>query len=278
VFARRVLAAAALASLGFACEDGLGECDLPAAQEVVYSRSNLVATKGQALVHDSCGQGAFCHSAAASGSARRGVPASLNFDMLPRATGLKRVLELREEVWSTVHDGTMPPRGFAVGDSDWSFEVARPDGETRLSALSTRAGKAALRNWLACGAPVVVETGVPEWAHPAGPVTSSWNDLHSSLMVPKCATSNCHDARGARAAGNLDLSNLCEARSALLKSGTCGEKRVVPGDASSLLIDKVTNTAPECGTRMPPAGGVTAQEIEALRSWVTQGATAADCP
>jgi len=56
------LLGAALTS-GCGGED-LGECDLAAAEEMVFSQQGLVATKGQALLHDTCGNGAFCHSSA----------------------------------------------------------------------------------------------------------------------------------------------------------------------------------------------------------------------
>jgi hypothetical protein len=198
--------------------------------------------------------------------------------MLPRASGLRKVLRHREEIWDTVHEGTMPPKGFAVGDGDWAFSVERAEGGSRLPALSTETGKAALRNWLACGAPVVVDTSVPGWARPSGGGGASWDDLHSDVIVPRCAFSGCHDTRGATLAGDLDLSDLCGARRALFETGPCGERRVIAGDASSLLVDKIASAEPRCGDPMPPpAGGLSEQEVTSLRAWVVDGALAEGC-
>src|SRR5262245_9469957 len=65
------------------CSSDLGDCHEQAAREIVYSSSGMVATKGQALLHDSCGQGVLCHASAAKGAARKGASKDLNFDMLP---------------------------------------------------------------------------------------------------------------------------------------------------------------------------------------------------
>lgn len=275
----RLSLAAALAVLAFGCENELGKCDQEAANELVYGRGNLVATKGQALMHDSCGQGAFCHSAAAEGKVRQGAPGSLNFDMLPRASGLPDVLDQRDEIWESVLNGSMPPKEFVTGDGDWTFSVKRSADEPRLPPLSTDAGKAVLRNWLACGAPIVVDTSVPSWARPASAGGSAtWADLHSELIAPRCALSGCHDKRSASSAGDLDLSERCAARRALLATGPCGEPRLKPGDVTSFLVDKIESAAPRCGTRMPPSGAFSAAEAASVRAWIMAGAVAEDCP
>jgi hypothetical protein len=203
----------------------------------------------------------------------------LNFDMLPRPSGLARVLDLRDGIWSSIEDGLMPPKGFTVSDGDWTFSVFRSDDEPRLPSLSTTEGKAALRNWLACGAPVVTDTHVPEWASPGGGTgDGSWQDLYGRLIGPRCATAGCHDARGAALSGMLDLSQACTAHRALLQSGACGEPRVKPGDASSLLVDKIESETPRCGARMPPSGSFSEAEAASVRTWVMSGALAPECP
>jgi hypothetical protein len=246
----RLFSATILTVFVSGCGSELGKCEEPAAKELVYGRGNLVATKGQALIHDSCGQGAFCHSSAAKRSARQGAPATLDFDMVPRAIGLANVLRNRELIWDSIVDRTMPPKGYAVGDSDWSFSITRGKDEARLPAIHTDEGKAIVRNWLACGAPIVTDTGVPSWVQAGGGLgDGSWSDLHRNLIAPRCAISGCHDARGASLSGNLDLTESCASRAALLKTGTCGQVRVKPGDASSFLIDKIESTTPRCGSR-----------------------------
>jgi hypothetical protein len=447
-FAALCSLAAMSAGVG-ACDEDLGACDEAAANELVYGRSGLVATKGQALTHDSCGQGSTCHSSAAKGESKHGVPADLLFDMLPRPTGVNRILSQRDNMWDSVTSGQMPPKEYAVGDGDWRFDVDRL-GMEKLPALSTDEGKGILRNWLACGAPVVVDTKIPSWSTKPAPVAATpssewtglhqdlrlhcsngschngspsqatppgwltlpegnarpaqtdagaalssgqisvpfgagecevyrwlmygrdvcqqrlvvgsdpsasglvdklenatplcgapmppaepmeasdkasraiamqaltkrikdwigqgalapqcgewsdlapraddvsggqapqapdWAQLHSQIIGPRCANAGCHDAAGAKLSGKLDLTEACAARRALLEdSGDCGGVRVVPGDTSSMLIDKVASEKPRCKTRMPPGAPLSAQDIKQLRDWVQAGALAADCP
>jgi hypothetical protein len=83
-----------------ACSGGeLDECEADAARELVYGRSGTVATKGQALAHDSCGNGSFCHSQGATGNLRHGAPRGMNFDMIPSPIGLEDILKHRERSW-----------------------------------------------------------------------------------------------------------------------------------------------------------------------------------
>ena len=158
---------AACAVVLAACGDGLGECQELAAAELVFGRHASVATKGQALTHDSCGAGAFCHSVNATGAERFGAPAGMNFDMMPAPTGWLDLFGLRSKAWDLVKNDHMPPGEIGhdkVGDGAWIFDFGRRDGFPQLPPLSTKAGKAAFRNWLACGAPVVKHARLPEWS------------------------------------------------------------------------------------------------------------------
>jgi hypothetical protein len=261
--------------------EDLGECDEAAAEQVVYSAAGLAATKGQALMHDSCGNGAFCHSSAASGSQRWGAPSQLNFDMMP-PRGWPAVIERREEIWSSVTGGQMPPAGRGhdvLGDGQWSFGLG-DDGADTLPAITTREGKAALRNWLACGAPVVGNTRVPIWALPprdagiAG--ETDWSTVFEQVVRPTCVP-GCHSAASA---GGLVMVDECEAYEQLLASATCGDApRLVPGNESSFLLDKIVNERPACGQRMPPppAPALSRDAVESITAWVAAGAPAQNC-
>lgn len=404
----------ALSAIGLsACESELGKCDEPAARELVYGRSGLVATKGQALMHDSCGQAAFCHSSNARGAARHGAPAKLDFDVLPAPRDISRIVEMREQIWDEVHSGHMPPENFVVADSDWLFDLDRKPGSIKLPPLSTEEGRGVLRNWLACRAPSVSESKVPSWAlrpnesfdlqaarwsrlhtqlktscvndachdgkspdggfspgeaqlsfvggecavyrwlafgrdacgerlvvggdpdnssfvrkvedesppcggpmpphgnrnagltalvrdwvkqgawapqcgeyssraprmetADAGIEAVTWEGVYADIIVPTCATANCHDTASAKVSGQLDLSDKCGAHKALLtESGPCG-KRVTPGDASSMLVDKVASDKPKCGLRMPVGVPLAKSQIDRIRAWVVQGASAEGC-
>jgi hypothetical protein len=105
--------AAQTSSSGCTAED-LGACDMETAQELVYSPNGMVATKGQAIAHDSCGNGVFCHSSGAHGDDRFGAPAEMDFDMLPNPDGLGQMLDHAEDAWGLVESEDMPPRGVGA--------------------------------------------------------------------------------------------------------------------------------------------------------------------
>lgn len=270
-----------------ACGEDLGDCDMQAAQQLVYGRDGLVATKGQALMHDSCGNAAFCHSSAAKGDKRYGAPAGMDFDMMP-PTGWPEVADARETIWSAVSDGDMPPgaRGRSVaGNGDWVFDEHRRKGAEHLPPLSTAEGKAVLRNWLACSAPVVGKIHVPSWSQPSvgddedgGAGAPTWSTVYQQVIQSNCALSGCHNASGAKSSGGLDMSTLCGARDALLEKGCDGKPRVRAGDGDSLLLDKIESKKPRCGGPMPPpAGGLSANAIDVVRAWIEGGAKAPEC-
>jgi hypothetical protein len=272
-----VVIAHCLSSLALAAGcggDDLGDCDHAAAEEVVFSQQGLVATKGQALMHDSCGNGTFCHSSAAKRQDRYGVDDELNFDMLPVPNGWPNVVDLRDRIWEVVVDGDMPPgeSGKKVrGDGEWMFDYRRPDGAAKLAPLSTREGKAALRNWLACGAPLVSQTQLPQWArsHSGGAAPDgNFETIFSEILKPSCAVAGCHNAA---AAGSLRMLDVCSAFDALMQSGPCGRPRVHAGDAQSLLVIKISGPV-DCGGPMPPTGALPVGDVMAIRAWVLAGA------
>jgi hypothetical protein len=259
------------------CGSNLGDCNQAAAEELVYSSSGLVATKGQALVHDSCGNGAFCHSSAATGDARHGAPAGMNFDMLPAPTGWPELMDRRDAAWSLIDSGQMPPgkAGAEVqGDNGWTFAVNADANSEKLEPISTDQGKAAVRNWLACGAPLVNETKQPAWVKPVAPRTHDFDTIYKTIIARSCAIGGCHNES---AAGKLSMTDACSAYQALLIAGPCSMKRVRPGDADSLLLDKLQSATPRCGGSMPPTGRLDASSIDAVRAWIVAGAPGPQC-
>jgi hypothetical protein len=288
---RTYLSIALTACLGMhasGCGDDLGSCDRKAAQELVYGPGEVVATKGQALMHDSCGQAAFCHSSAAKGKARQGTPAGLNFDMLPRPTGVGKVLHYREPIWQQILDGEMPPDNYHASEGQWFFDIERT-GKITLPSLKTRDGKGALRNWLACGAPVVVDSKVPEWAvtsdSATDPASQEWTSLHHGLQKG-CVKGGCHDGSlddATRLSGALTVpfaADPCTVyRWLLFNRGACDERLVVGGDlADSMLVHKLEDAAPKCGDPMPPDGSkVDPKLVESVRTWISHGAFAPQC-
>lgn len=186
------------------CDRDLGECNLdgqtsepdrrpipgPAALDIAFRESDGVPMyEGQALVQSSCGNAQFCHSPAATGGQRFGVPAGLNFDVSLACTDesvdptcanlepcegasvesaycdrLQRLEHNRGTLvsWaghsiSQIRDGTMPPgaAGQSVRDTrTW----LRDDRVTPLPEFGTGEAQEIIRNWLACASPVVART------------------------------------------------------------------------------------------------------------------------
>lgn len=271
--------------LASSCGSDLGECDPAAADELVYGRNGLVATKGQALAHDSCGNGVFCHSSAAHGAERHGAPAGMNFDMLPTPNGVGDMLRHVDSAWALVAESTMPPSRVGhrvLGDGEWSIDVQRDVTSPHLASINTAEGRGVFRNWLACGAPVVVETQVPKWARPAvdpfaGTDTPEWHDIYDVILRPQCALSGCHNTSGA--AGRLAFGDECETHAALFSPGACGEPEVIAGNSEdSLLVNKLTAAEPRCGGPMPPIGTLPPSFADAIARWIDAGAVASDCP
>jgi hypothetical protein len=263
-----------------ACGSELGECDREAANELVYSSTWKVATKGQALMHDSCGNASFCHSAGARGPERVGAPFGMDFDMLPLAKGWPEVVDQREEIWRTVDQESMPPDGVGKekqGNGDWSFDHWRRKDSERLPGLHTSTGKAAMRNWLACGAPVLKETEVPLWARPTADTDlADWSGIHQTLIKGRCATGGCHNA-GTRA-GGLDLTDECLGYQALFEnSESCGgAPRLTAPDLNSSFFQQLARQS-TCGDPMPPDDPLTEPELQVIREWIVGGALAKNC-
>jgi hypothetical protein len=267
-----------------ACNSELGECDQKAAEELVYGRNGMVATKGQALAHDTCGNGVFCHSASATGKQRYGAHKGMDFDMLPTPSGIADMLKHRELAWDAVNSGFMPPPSAdeVIGDGQWSVDVQRRSDAPTLPGLTTKSGKAAFRNWLACGAPTVTETRVPGWAQGSGGLFDpekpvAWADIYELVMKPSCALAGCHDTTSK--AGGLAMPDSCKTHSALMGRGICGKTFVVAGQPEmSFLSEKLESERPSCGDAMPPGTPLADDAQRAIRRWIQEGAQAEGCP
>src|SRR5690606_26116603 len=121
---------------------------------------------------------------------RYGAPAGLSFDVslacLDReecpsdsegvarlAEDQQRVFDYARAILSSVESGWMPPDGVGERLAEEQFgtlvdigaKLTLEDGEP-VPALGTPEGDEILRNWLACGAPVVESTGLPTGGRP----------------------------------------------------------------------------------------------------------------
>lgn len=298
------------------------DCDQAAALELVYDQDGLPAFAGQALIVRHCGAGGFCHSEDIPAADRFGAPAGLDYDLRPAAYGFE--LELDEvarlgrhqsallddihAVWTAVEEGSMPPGG--EGGAAYSanvptrFDRVTDDGFEALPGPASPEGRATLRNWLACGAPVVERTlerfdGLPNAVGFTAPacdrrcVDPSWEAIYGTIIAApepdpegswqggSCASARCHSA--GEAAGELLLSEgpsraleaLVEVPARGVQCAPTGMPLIVPGDPdASLLWLKVSRaSASVCGNRMPSSGSLLSEQQRcALREWIRCGA------
>jgi hypothetical protein len=225
---------------------------------------------GQVVIEKTCA-GGRCHASSAKGSNRVGVPAGLNFDVLPSdmsATEIARVTknekvvhENADAMWAQVDDGNMPPKN---------------QGRT-LSA----ADKETLRNWLACGAPVIKAAAVGG---------SDWMSIYTALS-PMCVS--CHGGStgvdASPAGSGFGLGNdACTAyknivnHAAVTTAGapacaSSGLLLVVPNQPDmSLMLQKLEGTQ-KCGSYMPLTGTAPLDQtnhalVQSFRAWIMAGA------
>ena len=301
--------------LGTGCEPSLGECDMLEARALTYDALGKPYYKGQALMVASCGgTGGFCHTNAAVGTARHGVPFGFNFDMdlVPRnltlerdvaatdvlRAGQARTYEEREDIYGAVLDGDMPalPEFYEHADN-----FVDADSHV-LPRLNTAEGQDILRNWLACGSPVVERRPTldteghfvferPAGVTPVGDIvapnqsvlTPEFSSIYSTVIATTCGVAGCH--QGTEPTGNLDMGSLSVAYTNLVNvaaaSPGCnmsGATRVVPEDSdNSLLINKLeghfANGDAVCGPQMPFGGTPLDQTvIDVIREWIDSGA------
>jgi hypothetical protein len=244
----------------------LGECDMAA----LGGSADPMAPAphaGQILVNASCAAGR-CHSADAAGDTRVGAPADLNFDVVPQDTlfeelgkvqdGAAVVQDERENMWALIEDGEMPPKA--------------PAGSGELGA----ADKEVVRNWLACGAPVIATPN-------AAPMNAdAWTAIYTSLSGMGCQ--GCHGPMSAMGSFLPAPGDACAAYDLVVgvaASGPmCGNSAMMlvqPSmPAASLLLQKLRGTQ-TCGGPMPmgapnPLAVDNPTLVDMIEQWITDGA------
>lgn len=281
---------------------------------------------GQAIMKQSCANG--CHSSTAEGQARQGAPKGLDFDLLPLSEGTpvtgtdgvvrlqldpqaladlrhrqRKVYDEREDIWEQIQKGLMPPESTFEVLTTIVESMFNNDGScTRGQALtSLDADKEKLRNWLACGTPIVeansaqltvpvvgtVGNQYPVCGGGGGgsdggmPTTPGFSEVYNTVFAA-CAA--CHVAGGA--SGTMFHLNTEDiAYTALLGATGTGAPQscaanptpyVTPGDPTkSYIVAKVDKSAPvtaRCGGVMPDANGINATSLDLLKRWIAGGA------
>ena len=266
---RLACAAGVLLTLGaMGCAPSLGECDPVKAKQVVFldqgpnnPANGLPMYAGQALMQLSCGNGGFCHSAAANGDARYGAPAGLDFDVsvacpvggacegdaITRlARNQHRVFKDREDILRVLDNRTMPPgkvgREVRARAGNYVSLTIQPgyiggvDGGQKLPEIRSADGRDIVRNWLACGAPVVERVETPDDPRETGKDCTgdmsvvgdcrlraptlvmpepNWDSIYDTVIEPLCVSCHGPDDSTSLAQSKLDLSD----RDAALPTG-----------------------------------------------------------
>lgn len=298
-----ILAAMLLA----ACTPELGACDADRATRVAYFPADgSSAYEGQALMIASCGGADLCHGADAIGSRRRGVPVGLELDVRLASTtaladdaeharlerGRELVVQHAGRILEALDHGTMPPA--AIEPDELSASYLSSAGSP-LPPIRSPEAREILRNWLACGAPVVERTvahpeGVPAVVVPAldvPPIQPTWPSIFREvLLARRCGNRYCHgDAAAADVGLHIDERDCDATHRALVGArasgahcggGPTARTLVTPGDAaSSILLDKLTPGSRVCGD---PMAALRPVDLEAIRAWIDEGAPSCAAP
>jgi hypothetical protein len=279
------------------CEADLGTCNMTAATDIVYAADGTPYYPGQAIVQQSCA-GGFCHASGAVDANRFGAPHGLNFDVVPLTAtatesqlsvlhaGISKVRDEANDMWGQIDADTMPP-----GDKGKRMPQSWTDGTNPVDLdIQNATGKATVRNWLACGAPIVAGvTGAPAQAMALGniepgktiTVGPTFDSVYTSILKGTCIS--CH-VKGTAFYGQtpMDFSTEATAYATLVNqdastTGSCTGKGklVVPGDcAHSLIWEKLAATTPAvCGSPMPLGMAAIADSArQGLCDWINAGA------
>jgi hypothetical protein len=288
----------------------------------VVTADGKVMYAGQAIIVASCASGT-CHTSTAKGDARRGAPEGLDFDIAPAtfsattvdkegntvgnvdkadldrlAKYQRKVFDERDHIWEQVDRGLMPPDGplgqpsrdapqgalFVTYDADTCTRGAA------LNPIKSGSAKAELKEWLACGTPVVEASGpglpqevagtvgrqFPECG--GGPTAPTFEAVYSTILVPTCAV--CHPTLNAP-----DFSSIEKSYESLLGAGGKGVPSgcstndapyVTPGDVSkSYIVAKVGGGGAFCGPVMPESPTpLSTEQLDLLKAWIDAGAPA----
>ncbi|MBX3246426.1 MAG: hypothetical protein KF901_04515 [Myxococcales bacterium] len=216
------------------------------------------------------------------------------------------VFRYRHDILRTLRDGSMPPgaAGQSVRPSvDYYREFDGASFTNPLPEADTPEGREIIRNWLACGSPVLEASRNPGAMDQPGarcmaedgevglcafragaiePPDPTWNSIYDRIVRPLCL--DCHRPGNpffGPGEQELDYSDRMGALTAMLnvaaEGSACaddGDLLISPGSPmDSVFYTKMTST-PTCGDIMPLGRetGLPDEVLAPIRQWITAGA------
>jgi hypothetical protein len=205
------------------------------------------------------------------------------------------VLSERDSIWQQVRDRMMPPSGKFASYRQLKAIFDSKEGEPcakskQFTTTSDGDAQEVLRNWLACGAPIVevnssvvqknAVVGQAGFQYPecGGGSTSEDDDtpgmivsLATLLDGPLSTCTSCHPG-----ASKPDLKTVATAAMTINSDDVVcnGKPYVTKGDPDqSFLYDVVSKDDPGCKIRRMPIGGkLPAAQLKLIRDWIKAGA------
>lgn len=106
-----------------------------------------------------------------------------------------------------------------------------------------------------------------------GPIEpATFTEVRDEILLNSCAFSSCHGDQGS-AGLTLTTESSYDALVNVPSTKSDGEILVIPGDADgSYLIHKMEGADGIVGDIMPPGAGLPEEKIQAVRSWIDNGA------
>lgn len=113
----------------------------------------------------------------------------------------------------------------------------------------------------------------------AGGDPNTFSSIYTQIMAQHCAGAVCHSGMSTGGSFSIAAGNASAVRSSLINKAASGSEcassgmsLVVPSDPDMSLLYRKLTDMPPCGSRMPPTGALSADEINRIRTWIANGA------